>query len=120
MDKPTPKERLVHIRSAINKIISFVRDQSVDEFIADPLRQDAVLFQFIIIGEAIRHVDKKILDKYPYTWHIPMSFRNFITHEYHKISMVRVYNAAHSLNELVNIIEIILEKEFNTDSELSL
>jgi len=34
--------------------------------------------------------------------------------------MVRVYNAAHNLNELMNIIEIILEKEFNTDIELSL
>lgn len=119
MDKPTPRERLEHIRTAINKISSSVRDQSADEFITDTLRQDAVLYQFIIIGEAIRHVDKKILDKYPYTWHIPMSFRNFIAHEYHKISMERVYNAARNLNELMDIVEIILEKEFNADNGIS-
>ena len=113
MDKPTPKERVEHIKSAILKIKSFVKDKSLNDFMSDIIRQDAVLYQFIIIGEAIRHVDSSILNKYPYSWHIPKSFLNFIAHEYHKIRLESVYNAANDLDELLNTIELILLKEFN-------
>ena len=85
MDKPAPKDRLEHIKAAILKIKSFVKDKSLNEFMSDTIRQDAVMYEFIIIGETIRHVDNSILNKYPYAWHIPRSFRNFIAHEYHKI-----------------------------------
>ena len=112
MDKPTPKERVEHIQTAILQIKSFVKDKSVSEFMADKIRQNAVLYQFIIIGEAIRHIDNSVLEKYPYPWHIPRSFRNFIAHEYHKISMESVYNAGFDLDELLKMIEQILEKEF--------
>jgi uncharacterized protein with HEPN domain len=112
MDKPTPKERLEHIKSAILKIKSFVKDKSLNDFMSDIIRQDAVLYQFIIIGEAIRQVDKSILDKYPYSWYIPRSFRNFIAHEYHKIRLESVYNADNDLDELLKTIDLILLKEF--------
>jgi|MudIll2142460700_1097286.scaffolds.fasta_scaffold28211_2 uncharacterized protein with HEPN domain len=112
MNKPTPKERLEHIKDAIFKIKSFVYNSSKDEFLTDIMRQNAVLYQFIIIGEAIHHVDKSILDKYAYPWHIPRSFRNFLAHEYHKIRLESVYNAANDLDELLKTIELILLKEF--------
>ncbi len=112
MDKPTPKERLVHIRSAILHIKSFVKDKSLDDFLSDVIRQNAVLYKFIIIGEAIDHVDNSILNKYPYPWYIPRSFRNFIAHEYHKINLESVYNAANDLDELLKTIDMIISKEF--------
>ena len=112
MNKPTPKARLEHIRDAIFNIKSFVKGLTVDEFLSDKIRQNAVLYQFIIIGEAIRHVDKSILDKYPYPWHIPRSFRNFLAHEYHEIRLERVFIAANDLDELLNTIELILSREF--------
>jgi len=112
MDKPTPRERLEHIKSAILHIKSFVKDQSLNDIMSDIIRQDAVLYQFIIIGEAIRHVDKSILDKYPYPWYIPRSFRNFLAHEYHMIRLESVYNAANGFDELLKIIDLILIKEF--------
>lgn len=112
MDKPTPKERVEHIKSAIIQIRSYVKDKSLIEFKEDKMRQNAVLYQFIIIGEAIRHVDNSILEKYKYPWHIPRSFRNFIAHEYHKISLESVYNAAFNLDSLLKIIDQILNGEF--------
>jgi uncharacterized protein with HEPN domain len=112
MDKPTPKERLEHIRGAILRIRSYVIGKSVTDFLTDKVLQDAVLYQFIIIGEAISHVDNAILDKYPYPWHIPKSFRNYIAHEYHKIRIESVFNAANDLNELLEVVELILSKEF--------
>jgi uncharacterized protein with HEPN domain len=112
MDKPTPKERLEHVRGAILRIKSLIIEKSITDFLADEVLQDAVLYQFIIIGEAISHVDKAILDKYPYPWHIPRSFRNYIAHEYHKIRIESVFNAANDLNGLLDVIELILSKDY--------
>jgi uncharacterized protein with HEPN domain len=112
MDKPTSKERLEHIRTAIHRIKSFINGKTIDDFLIDNVLQDAVLYQFIIIGEAINHVEKAILDKYPYPWHIPRSFRNYIAHEYHKIRIESVFNAANDLNGLLEVVELILSKEY--------
>jgi uncharacterized protein with HEPN domain len=112
MDKPIPKERLEHIRGAILRIKSFLLEKSITDFLADKVLQDAVLYQFIIIGEAISHVDKAILDRYPYPWHIPRSFRNYIAHEYHKIRIESVFNATNDLNRLLEVVELILSQEY--------
>jgi uncharacterized protein with HEPN domain len=112
MDKPIAKERLEHIRGAILRIKSFLLEKSITDFLADKVLQDAVLYQFIIIGEAISHVDKAILDRYPYPWHIPRSFRNYIAHEYHKIRIESVFNATNDLNRLLEVVELILSKEY--------
>lgn len=90
MDKPTPKERIEHVLKAIATIHEFTDRSSAEVFSTDDKLQSAVLFQFLIIGEAIRHVDGTILDRYAYAWHIPRSFRNFIIHEYHGIKMDRI------------------------------
>ncbi|MEX2511502.1 MAG: HepT-like ribonuclease domain-containing protein [Cyclobacteriaceae bacterium] len=112
MDKPTPKERLEHILKAIQLIRQFV--EGVDEavFLSDVKIQSAVQFQFLIIGEAVRNIDEEILTKYNYPWHIPRSFRNFIIHVYHGISMDRIYYATKDLDELENQIKNILKEEF--------
>ena len=39
---------------------------SLEAFTSDDLLQSAVKFQFLIIGEATRHIDQTMLDKYPY------------------------------------------------------
>lgn len=87
MNKSSHKERVNHIYNAIGLIQSFVEEQTEGDFCLDIKGQNAVLYQFLIIGEAIRHVDNSILEKYSYPWHIPQFFRNFIPHEYHKIKL---------------------------------
>ena len=74
--------------------------------------QSAVQYQFLIIGEAIRHTDDGILARYNYPWHIPRSFRNFIIHAYHGIKMERIYYAAQDLDALENEIQNIINNEF--------
>ncbi len=112
MNKTSSKERLEHVKTAILYIQLFVKDQTVDDFLQDIKGQNAALYQFLVIGEAIKNVDNAILQKYQYPWHIPKSFRNFIAHEYHKIKMQSVYNAANDLDELLKIVETMLQNEF--------
>ena len=83
----TNKERLQHILEAISKINDFIDRKSKESFLNNVILQNAILFQFAIIGEAVVHIDRDLLDKYPYPWHNIRSFRNFILHEYHAIEI---------------------------------
>lgn len=112
MDKPTPKERAEHILEAIKLIKEFVAGMDETAFLKDIKIQSAVQYQFLIIGEAIRRIDKAILEKYNYPWHIPRSFRNFIIHVYHGVKMERIYFATQDLVELEKQIHLILKNEF--------
>ena len=52
---------------------------------------DAVMMQFIIIGEAIVNVETGILAKYDYPWYKVKSFRNMIAHAYFNIKLPAVW-----------------------------
>lgn len=112
MANSSPKQRTEHILQAIELIKQFVDDIDETLFLNDVKIQSAVQFQFLIIGEAIRHIDDGVLDKYDYPWHIPRSFRNFIIHVYHGIKLERIFYAAKDLTLLENVVREILEKEF--------
>jgi len=114
MGKPTPKERVEHILEAIRLIKEFVHGMSEKTFSRDVKVQSAVQYQFLIIGEAIRHIDDDLLNKYDYPWHIPRSFRNFIIHVYHGIKTERIYYATQDLDELESHMQSILENEFKS------
>lgn len=73
MDDPglTSIERLKHIEEAISKIEKFCQDIDEQKFLEDEQVSSSVLYQFIVIGEAVRFVNPEILKKYPYAWHLP-------------------------------------------------
>ena len=70
--------RLIQIRKAIIEIESFVSGINRDEFVSDSMISSAVLFQFSVIGEAVTHIDKELLNKYNYPWYQVRAFRNLI------------------------------------------
>jgi uncharacterized protein with HEPN domain len=111
MDKIALKERIIHIHKAILLIEQFVNNVSEPLFLEDIKLQSAVQYQFLIIGEALKYIDISILERYPYPWHIPRSFRNFIIHEYHGVKMERIFYAANDLLLLKSKIEMILKQE---------
>ncbi|MDQ3015861.1 MAG: DUF86 domain-containing protein [Bacteroidota bacterium] len=113
--QPTSKERVEHVLKAISSIHSFMQQEDLEKFQADIKLQSAVQYQFLIIGEAIKHVDSEVLDRYKYPWHIPRSFRNFIIHAYHGIKLERIYNATQELEELKNVLQDILKKEYSIE-----
>ena len=114
----TNKERLKQILEAISKINDFIDRKSKESFLNDAVLQNAILFQFTIIGEAVVHIDRDLLNKYPYSWHNIRSFRNFILHEYHAIEIWIVWETAkNDLPELKQVIDTILDKEFKVHPE---
>lgn len=110
----TSVERLKHIREAIDKIETYCKGIKEEKFTEDDLINGSVLYQFIIVGEAIQYVDHEILERYPYTWHLPRSFRNYIAHEYFGINLKQVYKTVkYILPEFRSLIETMITKETN-------
>ncbi len=107
------KERLRHILEALGKIEIYTANLSVDEFLNDSKCNEAVLFQLSVIGEAIVHVSKTILDKYHYPWHTVRAQRNVIAHEYFGIRLDMIWNVVHNdLPGLKTMIIKILSEEY--------
>lgn len=107
------QQRLQHIITSLEKLENFVKDKTRDSFCKDIMLQSAVMLQFIIIGEAIIHVEKTKLEKYNYPWHKVRSFRNLIAHEYFQIKMEAVWEIIiKDVPELKIVIVNILENEF--------
>ena len=76
----------MHILEAIARLELVVSTTSKDEFLNDWLKQDAVLKNFIVIGEAISQIDEEIKQKFPdVDWRGAKSMRNFIVHEYFSV-----------------------------------
>ncbi|MCY3864924.1 MAG: DUF86 domain-containing protein [Chloroflexi bacterium] len=58
-------------------------------------KQDAVIFCFIIIGEAIKHMDADLLAQQPHIdWGGFARFRDFLVHQYHNTEIEIAWRAA--------------------------
>lgn len=112
-DKPTSKERVEHILTAIRMIQSFTQNHTSESFSKDDQTYYACLYQYTIIGEAVVNIDSEILAKYEYPWHRVKSFRNYILHEYHAIDKRVVWETTRViLPVLKDLMLKILEIEF--------
>lgn len=86
-----------HILQAADRILQYTKGMSREEFFADTLKQDAVIRNIEIIGEAannLREVDPSIADKYP---SIPFTqiygMRNRVAHGYFAVSLPMVWDS---------------------------
>jgi uncharacterized protein with HEPN domain len=105
--------RINHILQALNAIELYTVDIQEDAFASNEMLFDAVLLQFIIIGEAIMHIEKEKLEKYDYPWFKIRAFRNFIAHEYFDINPRAVWKIVRQdVPELKIIVEKIILNEF--------
>ncbi len=106
------KIRLIHILEAIELIEEFIEGVSKDDFLENNKIQSAVLYQFIIIGEAVASLSLDTTEQNPYPWHKPRAFRNFLAHEYFGIKMYMVWNAIiNDLPQLKTAVATILSLE---------
>ncbi len=107
------RQRLLHIEQAIADIERFTKNETLESFCKNDILHDAVMMQFIIIGEAIIHVENEKLDKYDYPWYKVKSFRNMIAHEYFNIKLPAVRQIIENdLQQLKQTVQVILTKEF--------
>jgi len=81
------------ILDAISKIIQFTQPFSdPDSFLHDVKTFDAVMMNFIVIGEMVDRISKKFKDANPQIeWNRIKGFRNLVAHDYFGIDAEEVW-----------------------------
>ena len=74
-------------------IFSYVEKMDIEEFIADRKTYSAVIREFEIIGEAVKHLPTDLKQKYnQVAWRDIVDFRNMLIHEYFGVDFEIVWN----------------------------
>lgn len=106
-------ERLRDIKDAIGAIHDHLKrlDRAAPKM-DDSLLHDALLFQFVVIGEAVKHLAPETRDSAPeIPWTDIAGLRDLIAHEYFRIDIHRVLEIVErDLPPLEQAIDRILEK----------
>jgi uncharacterized protein with HEPN domain len=83
---------LKDIRMALDRIDSYTRGMSYEEFAADERTVNAVIFNFLVIGEAVKHLPPTLTDNHPeIPWRQIAGMRDKLTHAYFSIDYELVW-----------------------------
>ena len=94
----SPEERdhllfLEDILEAIAKIERYTQGLSFETFRENDMAVDAVIRNFEVIGEAVRHIPDNIKERYPdVEWKEAAGFRNILIHDYFGIDVEAVWD----------------------------
>jgi len=105
--------RVQDILEAIDSIQRQTTTLQFEEFTQNPILVKAVLYDFIVIGEAALNVPSDVKDQYPsIPWRLMGDMRNVIAHEYFQINLVIVWNTIqNNLPPLVAQLREVLQFE---------
>ncbi len=85
--------RIDHILEAIDKIQRYTGGMTLDHFVANELVIDAVIRNFLVIGEATRNIPPEIQKAYPaIPWAQMQGMRNILVHAYEMVKVDIIWN----------------------------
>ncbi|MEP7284512.1 MAG: DUF86 domain-containing protein [Chloroflexota bacterium] len=89
---PQDLNYLSDIIQAAHLIQQFVEGFEQNDFVADVMRQDAVIRRLAIIGEAVQQLSGTFKTGHPeIPWKEMAGMRNILIHNYNKVDIVRVW-----------------------------
>jgi len=84
---------LKDILDAIRKIENYTENLTYEEFLKDELRQDGVVKNLEVIGEAVKNIPDDLRGKKPHVeWKKIAGLRDILTHEYFGINLEIVWD----------------------------
>lgn len=88
------RERLLDIQNAITSIRRHIAEEAGDPTPAETrMLHDALLFQFVVIGEAVKNLAEEVRKSEPHIpWTDIAALRNLIAHEYFRIEIARIFD----------------------------
>src|SRR3989344_4951410 len=110
-----------HIRDAIRNIESFINNLLKENFLNDKLRQDAIVRELEIIGEATKNIPEDFRKKYPkIEWRKMAGTRNRVIHAYFEVDLDLVWRIVkEDLPKLKKQIQEVLKKEEQKLSDMA-
>ena len=110
------KAYIKDILEAIDRIESYTTNLTFDDFSESRLYQDAVVRNLEIIGEAVKRLPKRLIEKYPeIEWKKIAGLRDILIHEYFGIDTEIVWdvvkNKIPELKDQILLIQSKIKKE---------
>jgi uncharacterized protein with HEPN domain len=103
---------LRHILDAIVNIENYTRNIDYSEFEKNSMTYHAVIYQILVIGEAVKNISEELKEDYPeIPWRNIAGTRDRLIHGYFEIQLSEVWKVVTSdLIDLKNVVESILEE----------
>ncbi len=87
------KAYIKHMLEATKQIKIYIDEVSYEEFEKDSLRQDGVIRQIEILGEAANQISENLKEEYPeIPWKDVAGMRNKLIHGYFEVDLETVWN----------------------------
>jgi uncharacterized protein with HEPN domain len=102
--------RISDIIEAIEKILEYVEGMAFKQFADDRKTIDAVVRNFIIIGEAASHLPDDFIEQHPdLPWREMRDMRNIVVHEYFGVDTLIIWETVK--NNLPPILPLLRDLE---------
>lgn len=86
---------LQDILESIEKIEHYTKSTSLEEFLGDDEKQDAIMKRLEVIGEAVKNIPDEVKKKNStIPWKDMAGMRDVLIHEYFGVRMERVWDTA--------------------------
>ena len=107
------KFRVRHIIEAARKILDYTGGMNREQFLRDGKTLDAVVRNFMVIGEAARRIPQDVALAHPEVpWADMRAMRNVLAHDYDRVDADVVWKGVtEDLPKLIPLLTAILEEE---------
>ena len=107
------QEIILDLYHALNQILTFTQNMDKQEFINDEKTQSSVLYQLVIMGEAVNRLSEQFKNQCP---QIPFNeirgMRNRVVHEYKEVDCDIIWEAIQKdIPELICFISSVNESD---------
>jgi uncharacterized protein with HEPN domain len=110
-DQARDEAALADISVAAHRIIEFTANLDEGAFADDPRTQFAVLYLFLVVGEAVKRLSRPFRARHPnIAWREAAAMRDVLIHDYDDVNLHRVWNAAtEDIPKLLYAVESLLD-----------
>ncbi len=99
------------VAEAIEDIRRRIGEAELEGFVADRDEHALTAFRLSIIGENTNKLSDELKTQYPHLpWPDMIAFRNIVSHEYHRVDPILVWEAAHALDAIEDMVDTELTK----------
>jgi len=112
MSKREVKLYLTDIDDAISTIQSYIQDITYEQLLDDRKTREAIILNFVVIGEAIKKIPEEIMDRHPdVPWKEFAGMRDKMVHGYFQISPLILWETClHDIAPLASVVRDLLSE----------
>lgn len=112
MSKREVKLYLSDIDDALSAIQTYTKDMTYEQLLADRKTREAIILNFIVIGEATKKIPQEIIDRLPdVPWKEFAGMRDKMVHGYFMISPAIIWETSrHDLAPLAAAVKVLLKE----------